>query len=86
MWQRILLQNQSESGEPDRLPGRARLVVVGFGMVEYFAGEMDTRKAVLRDYINATIGFQELGGLTAGTSSRAKMDQESYCRGSGSAG
>ena len=28
-------------------------------------GEVDTGKAVLRDYINATIGFQELGGLTA---------------------
>ena len=29
------------------------------------AGDVDTGKAVLRDYINATIGFQELGGLTA---------------------
>lgn len=29
------------------------------------SGDMDTGKAVLRDYINATIGFQELGGLTA---------------------
>jgi len=28
------------------------------------AGDVDTGKAVLRDYINATIGFQELGGLT----------------------
>ena len=28
------------------------------------SGDMDTGKAVLRDYINATIGFQELGGLT----------------------
>ena len=27
-------------------------------------GDVDTGKAVLRDYINATIGFQELGGLT----------------------
>lgn len=27
------------------------------------AGDVDTGKAVLRDYINATIGFQELGGL-----------------------
>ncbi len=25
---------------------------------------MDTGKAVLRDYINATIGFEELGNLT----------------------
>ena len=29
------------------------------------SGDMETGKAVLRDYINATIGFQELGGLTA---------------------
>lgn len=27
------------------------------------AGEIDIGKAVLRDYINATIGFQELGEL-----------------------
>ena len=29
------------------------------------SGDMDTGKAILRDYINATIGFKELGGLTA---------------------
>ena len=28
------------------------------------AGDVDAGKAVLRDYINATIGFQELSGLT----------------------
>ncbi len=28
------------------------------------AGDIDTGKAVLRDYINATIGFHKLGGLT----------------------
>ena len=28
------------------------------------SGDVDTGNAVLRDYINATIGFQELGGLT----------------------
>ena len=28
------------------------------------AGDVETGKAVLRDYINATIGFAELGGLT----------------------
>ena len=28
-------------------------------------GEVDVGKSVLRDYVNATIGFQELGGLTA---------------------
>ena len=27
------------------------------------AGEVETGKAVLRDFINGTIGFQELGGL-----------------------
>ena len=28
------------------------------------SGDVETGKAVLRDYINATIGFRELGGLT----------------------
>lgn len=28
------------------------------------SGDADTGKAVLRDYINATIGFEELGSLT----------------------
>ena len=28
------------------------------------AGEVDTGKIVLRDYINATVGFEELGSLT----------------------
>ncbi len=28
------------------------------------AGDVDAGKIVLRDYINATIGFQELGSLT----------------------
>ncbi len=28
------------------------------------AGEVDTGKAILRDYINATIGFAELGAAT----------------------
>ncbi len=28
------------------------------------SGDVDTGKAVLRDYINATIGFEELGDLT----------------------
>ena len=29
------------------------------------SGAVDTGMAVLRDYITATLGFQELGGLTA---------------------
>ncbi len=28
------------------------------------SGDVDTGKALLRDYINATIGFEELGNLT----------------------
>ena len=28
------------------------------------SGDMETGKAILRDYVNATIGFQALGGLT----------------------
>ena len=28
------------------------------------AGDVETGKSVLRDYVNATIGFRELGGLT----------------------
>jgi hypothetical protein len=28
------------------------------------AGDLDTGKAILRDYINATIGFEELSDLT----------------------
>ena len=30
-----------------------------------FVGDVETGKAVFRDYINATIGFEELGRLTA---------------------
>ena len=29
------------------------------------AGDVETGKTVLRDFINATVGFQELAGLTA---------------------
>jgi len=28
------------------------------------AGDLDTGKAILRDYVNATIGFEKLGRLT----------------------
>ena len=35
------------------------------GIERLLAGEVDLGKAVLRDYVNATIGFQELGDLTA---------------------
>ena len=35
------------------------------GMQCLLAGEVDVGKSILRDYVNVTIGFQELGGLTA---------------------
>ena len=35
------------------------------GVQRLLAGEVDVGKSILRDYVNATIGFQELGGLTA---------------------
>ena len=28
------------------------------------SGDLDTGKAILRDYINATVGFEKLGNLT----------------------
>ena len=34
------------------------------GVESLLAGDVDTGKAVLRDFINATIGFPELGSLT----------------------
>ena len=35
------------------------------GVRTLLAGDVETGKAVLRDYINATLGFEELGRLTA---------------------
>ena len=35
---------------------------------QFLAGELDTGKAVLRDYINATIGFERLAAETGSTS------------------
>jgi hypothetical protein len=34
------------------------------GVACLLAGDLDTGKAILRDYINATIGFEELSDLT----------------------
>jgi len=42
------------------------------GVDAFLAGEVDTGKAVLRDYINATIGFDELAVAT-GTPSKSLM-------------
>src|SRR3970282_241462 len=36
----------------------------GEGVECLLAGDLDTGKAILRDYINATIGFEELSRLT----------------------
>ncbi|WP_419921389.1 DNA-binding protein [Candidatus Poriferisodalis sp.] len=41
---------------------RVRLLKEGVDCM--LAGDIDTGKLVLRDYINATIGFSELGELT----------------------
>ena len=35
---------------------------------QFLAGDLDTGKAVLRDYINATIGFERLAAETGSTS------------------
>ncbi len=34
------------------------------GVERFLAGDLDTGKAILRDYINATIGFEELSPRT----------------------
>lgn len=34
------------------------------GIESFLAGDVETGKTVLRDYINATIGFEELGAVT----------------------
>jgi hypothetical protein len=34
------------------------------GVECFLSGDIDTGKTVLRDYINATVGFEELGALT----------------------
>lgn len=46
----------------DRDPG-FREALLEEGVERLLAGELDVGKSVLRDYVNATIGFQELGGL-----------------------
>lgn len=42
------------------------------GVDALLAGDVDTGKAVLRDYINATIGFERLGSAT-GTPPKSLM-------------
>ncbi len=48
----------------ERDPG-FRETLLEEGIEHLLAGELELGKAVLRDYVKATIGFQELGGLTA---------------------
>ena len=47
----------------ERDPG-FREALLEDGVECLLSGDVETGKSVLRDYINATIGFQELGGLT----------------------
>ena len=47
----------------ERDPG-FREALLEEGVECLLAGDLETGKSVLRDYINATIGFRELGGLT----------------------
>ena len=42
------------------------------GVESLLAGDVDTGKAILRDYINATLGFESLGAET-GTSAKSLM-------------
>ena len=43
------------------------------GVESLLAGDLDTGKAVLRDYINATIGFEELSRVTNPAKSLMRM-------------
>lgn len=47
-----------------RADHRYRKELLREGIECLLAGEVDTGKALLRDYINATIGFEELGRRT----------------------
>ena len=41
-----------------------REALLSEGVQCLLAGDIETGKAILRDYINATVGFEELGRLT----------------------
>jgi len=45
-----------------------RAALLTEGVEAFLAGDLDTGKAVLRDYINATIGFEDLAAATGVTS------------------
>lgn len=40
-----------------------RKVLLREGVESFLAGDVETGKTVLRDYINATVGFEELGAI-----------------------
>jgi len=40
-----------------------RRALLSEGLAYLLGGDLDTGKSVLRDYINATVGFEELGAL-----------------------
>ena len=45
-----------------------RAALLTEGVEAFLSGDVETGKAVLRDYINATIGFEELASVTGVTS------------------
>jgi DNA-binding phage protein len=49
-----------------------REALLAEGVEAFLAGDVDTGKAVIRDYINATVGFDELAKAT-GTPSKSLM-------------
>lgn len=51
---------------------RFRESLLGEAVEAMLAGDVDTGKAILRDYINATMGFERLGAAT-GTSPKSLM-------------
>ena len=57
---------------------RFRDALLREGIDALLAGEVDVGKAVLRDYINATVGFERLGEMT-GTSPKSLMRMFSEC-------
>lgn len=52
--------------------GAFRKALLAEGVSALMAGEVETGKAILRDYINATIGFEKLAEET-GTPSKSLM-------------
>ena len=52
--------------------GAFREALLAEGVDALLAGDVDTGKSVLRDYINATIGFEKLGTAT-GTPPKSLM-------------